>query len=85
MLYGQVNGAVSGPTGQSNKSQMHTLPSYRQDNTCHGLHYTSFGALAGTRNSSMGPPRGIDPMTHYTMSEHYHGAMSLSLYLQHRY
>ena len=25
-------------------------------------------ALAGMRNSSMGPPRRIDPMTHYTMS-----------------
>ena len=28
----------------------------RQDNTYHGLCYTSRGALAGTRNSSMGPP-----------------------------
>ena len=27
-----------------------------QDNTYHGLCYTSRGALAGTRNSSMGPP-----------------------------
>ena len=27
-----------------------------QDNTCHGLCYTSRGALAGTRNSSIGPP-----------------------------
>ena len=26
------------------------------DNTYHGLCYTSRGALAGTRNSSMGPP-----------------------------
>ena len=31
-------------------------PSHRQDNTYHGLWYTSCGALAGTRNSSMGPP-----------------------------
>ena len=31
-------------------------PSNRQDNTYHGLCYTSRGALAGTRNSSMGPP-----------------------------
>ena len=31
-------------------------PSYRQDSTHHGLCYTSRGALAGTRNSSMGPP-----------------------------
>ena len=31
-------------------------PSHRQDNTYHGLCYTSRGALAGTRNSSMRPP-----------------------------
>ena len=31
-------------------------PSHRQDNTYHGLWYTSHGSLAGTRNSSMGPP-----------------------------
>ena len=31
-------------------------PSHRQDNTHHGFCYTSRGALAGTRNSSMGPP-----------------------------
>ena len=30
-------------------------PSHRQDNTYYGLCYTSRGALAGTRNSSMGP------------------------------
>ena len=31
-------------------------PSHRQDNTYHSLCYTSRGTLAGTRNSSMGPP-----------------------------
>ena len=31
-------------------------PSHRQDSTNHGICYTSRGALAGTRNSSMGPP-----------------------------
>ena len=31
-------------------------PSLRQDNTYYGLCYTSRGALAGTRNSSMGSP-----------------------------
>ena len=31
-------------------------PSHRQDSTCHGLCYTSRGALTGTRTSSMGPP-----------------------------
>ena len=31
-------------------------PSHRHDNTYHSLCYTSCGALAGMRNSSMGPP-----------------------------
>ena len=31
-------------------------PSHRHDSTYHGLCYTSRGALAGMRNSSMGPP-----------------------------
>ena len=31
-------------------------PSHSQDNTYQGLFYNSRGALAGTRNSSMGPP-----------------------------
>ena len=31
-------------------------PSHRQDSTYHSLCYTSCGALAGTRTSSMGPP-----------------------------
>ena len=31
-------------------------PSHRQDRTYHGLCYTSRGALAGMRNSSMGSP-----------------------------
>ena len=31
-------------------------PSHGQDSTYHGLCYTSRGALAGTRNSSMGSP-----------------------------
>ena len=42
-------------------------PSHRQDNTYHSLCYTSRGALAGTRNSSMGPPmkdRSDDPPHH---------------------
>ena len=54
-------------------------PSHRQDSTYHSLCYTSRGALAGTRNSSMGPPWRIDPTTHRTMSERsYHGATSCS-------
>ena len=54
-------------------------PSYRQDSTYHCLFYTSRGALAGTRTSSMGPPLRIDPTTHRTMSERsYHGAASRS-------
>ena len=51
--------------------------SHRQDNTYHSLYYTSRGTLAGTRNSSMGPPWRIDPTTHRTMSKRsYHGATS---------
>ena len=54
--------------------------SHRQDNTYHGLCYTSRGALAGTRNSSMGSPWRIDPTTHRTMSERsYHGATCISI------
>ena len=50
----------------------------RQDNTYHGLCYTSHGGLSVTRNSSMGPPRRIDPTTHRTMSERsYHGATNV--------
>ena len=33
-----------------------TIPHSRQGNTNHDLRYTSHGALAGTRNSSLGPP-----------------------------
>ena len=51
--------------------------SHIQDNTYHGLCYTSRGALAGTRNSST--PWRIDPTTHHTMNERsYHGATSRS-------
>ena len=53
--------------------------SHRQDNTYHSLCYTSLGALAWTRNSSMGPSWRIDPTTHRTMSKRsYHGATSRS-------
>ena len=53
----------------------------RQDSIYHVIWYTSRGALAGTRNSSMGPPWRIDPTTHRTMSERfYHGATYRSLY-----
>ena len=45
-------------------------PSHRQDNTYHSLCYTSRGALAGTRNSSMGSPHeGSIRRNHRTMSE----------------
>ena len=43
--------------------------SHRQDYTYHGLCYPRRGALAGTRNSSMGPPWRVDPTTYRTMSE----------------
>ena len=42
--------------------------SHRQDNTYNSLWYTSHGTLAGTKNSSMGPPSGIDPTTHHIIS-----------------
>ena len=59
--------------------------SHRKDNTYHCLSYNSRGALAGTRNSSIGPPSRIDPTTNRTISEHsYHGATSrsVSVYVQ---
>ena len=43
-------------------------PSHREDSTYHSLWY-SHVALAGTRNSLMGPPWGIDPTTPHTMSK----------------
>ena len=53
--------------------------SHRQDGIYIGLCYTSHGALVGMRNSSMGPPRRIDPTTHCTLSERsYHGSTSRS-------
>ena len=45
-------------------------PSHRQGSTYHSLCYTSRGALARTRNSSMGPPWRINPTTHHTMSRY---------------
>ena len=55
-------------------------PSHRQDCTYHGLCYTSRGALARTRNRSMGPPHeGSIRRLHRTMSERsYQGATSQS-------
>ena len=56
-------------------------PSHRQDSTYHDLCYTSRGALAGTRNSSMGPPWRTDLTIHRIMSEHsYLGATSRSCF-----
>ena len=53
--------------------------SHIQDNTYYGLCYTNCGALAGTRNSSVGPQWRIDPTIHRTISESsYHGATSRS-------
>ena len=45
-----------------------TLSETHQSETSHSLCHTSCGALAGTRNSSMGPPWRIDLTTHCTMS-----------------
>ena len=43
-------------------------PSHRQDNTYHGLCYTSRGALAGTRHAPEGPLHHTGSDTHYTLS-----------------
>ena len=52
-------------------------PSHRQDSTYHNLCYTSRGALAGTRNSSMGSPH--EGSIRRPMSERsYQGATSRS-------
>ena len=45
-------------------------PSHRQDSTYDGPVYTSRGALAGTRNSSVGPPGETDTTTHCALSGH---------------
>ena len=46
---------------------MHHL---RQDKPYHSPCYISCGALAGKRDSSVGPISGIDPMTHHIMSRY---------------
>ena len=58
-------------------------PSHRQDSTYRSICYTSRGALAGMRNSSIGPPWRIDPTKHRTISKcSYHGATSRSVVCQ---
>ena len=52
-LYASVSGFKC--VCESQTSNLYA-PSHRQDSTYHGLCYTSRGSLAGTRNSSMGPP-----------------------------
>ena len=54
-------------------------PSHRQDSTYHGLCYTSHGALAETRNSSIGSTMKDRSDDYHTMNEHsYHRATSRS-------
>ena len=43
---------------------------HRYNSSYHSLCYTSRGALAGMRNSSVSTPRGIDPMIYHTLSGH---------------
>ena len=58
------------------------VPSHRQDSTYHSLCYTICGALAGWRNSLMGPPWRINLNTHCTMGKcSYHWATSCSTLL----
>ena len=56
-------------TSQTARGLLHA-PSHRQYSIYHSLCYTSHGAMAGMRNSSMGPPRKIDLMPHHTMCGH---------------
>ena len=51
---------------------------YRQENTYNDLFYTSRGALAETRNSSMGPPWRIDPTTHRTIIERFYISLRMT-------
>ena len=73
------------PRANALTTELHLAPDIRwrvhilKDSTYHGLCYTSRGALAGTRNSSMGPPWRIDPTTHHTTSKcSYHKAIHLA-------
>ena len=45
-----------------------SINTHRQDSTYHSLCYTSCQTLAGTRNNSVSPPWGFDPLTHCSMS-----------------
>ena len=58
-------------------------PSHRQDSTYYSLCFTSCGALAGMRNSSMGPQWGIDLTTHSTMSRRSYHGVTLTSWNQH--
>ena len=44
------------------------IPFHREDNTCHGLCYTSCGAMTGTKRNLLDPSCGIDPTPHRTIS-----------------
>ena len=52
--------------------------SHREDSTYHGLCYTSYGAQAGVRNSSTGPPWRINLMTHNTWANANANAVTMS-------
>ena len=55
-------------------------PSHRQDNIYHGLCYTSRGALAETRNSSMGPPHEGSIRRPIALWANYYIQMMMTLY-----
>ena len=63
------------------------VPSHRQNSTYHGICYTSRGALAGTRNSSMGPPhegsirRPIAPWANALITELHLAPPSSNMYI----
>ena len=60
-------------------------PSHTQNSTYNSLYYTSRGALAGMRNSSVGPLWRINPMTHCTMSERSYHHIRRDNHILHRY
>ena len=66
-------------------------PSHRQDSTYHGLCYTSRGALAGTRNRSMGPPyegsirRPIAPWANVLLLRSYISLRIYNMYIMYLY
>ena len=65
----------------NNKRYIICTIAHKHDSTYHSLCFTSHGELGETKNSPMGPPWGIDQMTHCTIML-YNGVTSHSSYNQ---